>query len=168
MVVLAIYLVTSFMPGHISACLGQYPEKISNVFFPSRISVDSIHRFMKSPPSMSATLKNGAVQPPYLKPSASSSFDSPGACMTPSSVINSCTTIFLAIANSPWGSGAELHLHDDWEAVKSTAWADMFSPGRLEMCQRTPYRIECSPNILPSVSRASEINPYSPIDIFGF
>src|SRR3989344_2195052 len=99
-VVLTTYFVTSFMPGHESSCFGQYPANILKVFWPNRISVDSIHRFMNSSPSLNPISANGAVQPPYLNPSASSSFDPPGACMMPSRVINSCSTILLDISAS--------------------------------------------------------------------
>src|ERR1700693_1949820 len=50
---------------------------------------------MNSPAASSASAKYGAAQPPYVKPSDVSSSGLPGACMTPSKVINDRTIIFL-------------------------------------------------------------------------
>src|SRR2546421_12974637 len=59
------------------------------------MSVDSIHFCMNEPAASSASVKDGAVQPPYLKSLDLSSSGPPGACMTPSRVMNSWTIIFL-------------------------------------------------------------------------
>ena len=54
-VVLTQYFVTSMMPGHMSACVGQYAAKISNVFLPRRRSVGFSHLCINASASSSAS-----------------------------------------------------------------------------------------------------------------
>src|SRR5215216_2412704 len=83
------YFVISLIPGQMSSCSGQKEAKISNVFLPKRRFAGF---FCCSSRTLSTTSsKYGALQPPYLK----SSSPPPGACMTPSNVINDETIIFL-------------------------------------------------------------------------
>src|SRR5678815_3685535 len=90
------YLVTSFTPGHMASCVGQKEANISNVFLPKRRSAD-FNCFAMSSSAASPASKYGIAQPPYLKPPDLSSSALPPAWMTPSSVINSKTTIFLIV-----------------------------------------------------------------------
>src|SRR5579859_2127403 len=90
----ATYFVTSLIPGHCSACCGQYDANISNVFRPSNKSNGLLICSPITFPKNSS--KYGAVQPPYVKPPLVSSSGPPGACMTPSSVIK-VTTMILRI-----------------------------------------------------------------------
>src|SRR4051794_37433892 len=85
------YFVASLTPGHSSACCGQYPAKISNVLRPSsRAKGGLICSAMTLP---AASSKYGKVQPPYWKPPDVSSSGPPGACMTPSRLMNDRTMI---------------------------------------------------------------------------
>src|SRR3990172_13036887 len=88
------YFVTSLIPGQKSACSGQYEAKISNVFLPKRRSAGFVCFSMTLSTTSS---KYGALQPPYLKPPNVSSSGPPGACTTPSNVINDKTIIFLML-----------------------------------------------------------------------
>src|SRR5262245_27412938 len=90
------YFVTSLTPGQRSPWVGQKEATNSKVFLPRRRSADFMCFCMNSPAASSASAKYGALQPPYLKPPAVSSTP-PGACMTPSNVINSKTIIFLMV-----------------------------------------------------------------------
>src|SRR6266508_5432225 len=93
MVFEATYLVAALTPGHVSAWCGQYGAQISKVLRPNNRSNGMfICLFMTVPITSS---EYGACHPPYAKPPLVSSSGPPGACMTPSRVINSSTITFL-------------------------------------------------------------------------
>src|SRR5260221_2226860 len=93
MVFEATYLVAVITPGHWSAWCGQCVAQISKVLRPNNRSKGRfICLFMTVPITSS---EYGACHPPYAKPPLVSSCGPPGACMTPSRLMNSSAITFL-------------------------------------------------------------------------
>src|SRR3990172_1667107 len=79
----------------------------------------------------------GRVQPPWTKPPSVSSSGAPGAWITPSSVMNSCTTIFLTATPPSTISGMGKHRQDDHAAGPSC-----FVERLLEICDDELLHLE--------------------------